>query len=433
MKVVFSLRPVLCAVALAVSQPIVAAPAAASSQTAFEAFTGKSTGNKVRLRLSAAINAPVFKELAKGELIAVVGQDTDFYQVKAHPDAKAYVFRSYVVDGVVDGNKVNIRSRPDKDAPIIGQFGSGEKVDGTPVAGGKWLEIAVPEKIKLYVAKEYVDKVGGPEYLATELRRTKEVQHLLNTAIMVGQSELRKPFDQIQIEPIAASFEKIISDYSDFSAQRQKAEEALTLVRESYLQKKVAFLEAKASRSTQDLESRSKELNAQLAATNKRLAELENMLTDTASVPTLTVAASAPAESPRMAEAPELAIVAIADAPKSGVLGGLYWRDIEDRLYASWQQGNPGKSQYEFYTLEAQKKSQAFVGTLEPYYRDVRNKPGDYILRANGKSVAYFYSTQVDLAPLVGQTVSLTAIPRPNNHFAFPAYFVTEASVTKAL
>jgi hypothetical protein len=42
--------------------------------------------------------------------------------------------------------------------------------------------------------------------------------------------------------------------------------------------------------------------------------------------------------------------------------------------------------------------------------------------------IAYLYSTQVDLQGKVGQAVTLQAAPRPNHHFAFPAYFVLEAN-----
>jgi len=40
--------------------------------------------------------------------------------------------------------------------------------------------------------------------------------------------------------------------------------------------------------------------------------------------------------------------------------------------------------------------------------------------------VAYLYSTQVNLEDFVGKRVTLLVSPRPNNNFAFPAYYVFE-------
>jgi len=58
------------------------------------------------------------------------------------------------------------------------------------------------------------------------------------------------------------------------------------------------------------------------------------------------------------------------------------------------------------------------------YETNVKNRPGDYILYGSHAPLAYLYSTQVPLDQYEGQIVTLLASPRPNNHFAFPAYFI---------
>jgi hypothetical protein len=57
----------------------------------------------------------------------------------------------------------------------------------------------------------------------------------------------------------------------------------------------------------------------------------------------------------------------------------------------------------------------------------VKNKPGDFILRNKDIPVGYVYSTIVNLQSLVGKNVRLIAAPRPNNNFAFKAYYVLAA------
>jgi len=53
-------------------------------------------------------------------------------------------------------------------------------------------------------------------------------------------------------------------------------------------------------------------------------------------------------------------------------------------------------------------------------------KPGNFIVRDRDMPKAYLYSTMVDLQNYVGKYVTLTLVKRPNNNFAFPAYFVFE-------
>ena len=77
---------------------------------------------------------------------------------------------------------------------------------------------------------------------------------------------------------------------------------------------------------------------------------------------------------------------------------------------------------------EALKNAQEIEGQLVPYDRPVKNRPGDFML-VDGKTkvpVAYLYSCSIDLHPLAGQVVHLAVAPRPNHHFALPAYIVLD-------
>src|SRR5262249_10170209 len=100
-----------------------------------------------------------------------------------------------------------------------------------------------------------------------------------------------------------------------------------------------------------------------------------------------------------------------------------FWDTIEESLYLSWSAFHSGRKIDDFY---AEQKANAAVltGTLEAYAHPLKDKPGDYILRTPEKAVAYLYSTTVNLEKYAGKQVTILAAPRPNNHFAFPAYFV---------
>lgn len=53
----------------------------APPQSPFQAFTGKVTKNKVRLRLQPNLDGPILRELKQGDLLIVVGETDDFYAV----------------------------------------------------------------------------------------------------------------------------------------------------------------------------------------------------------------------------------------------------------------------------------------------------------------------------------------------------------------
>ena len=65
-------------------------------------------------------------------------------------------------------------------------------------------------------------------------------------------------------------------------------------------------------------------------------------------------------------------------------------------------------------------------GKIQPYRRVVKNKPGNFVLmdQQDDIPIAFLYSTKVNLDRQIGKTVTLRAAPRPNNNFAFPAYFI---------
>ncbi|MGZ3733102.1 MAG: SH3 domain-containing protein, partial [Parachlamydiaceae bacterium] len=95
-----------------------------------EPFTGKITRNKVRMRLQPSLDALILRELSKDDLLSVVGESNEFYAILPPKDTKAYIFRTYVLDDIVEGSRVNVRLEPAIEAPVIAQLNSGDKVEG---------------------------------------------------------------------------------------------------------------------------------------------------------------------------------------------------------------------------------------------------------------------------------------------------------------
>ncbi|HRD55904.1 MAG TPA: SH3 domain-containing protein [Parachlamydiaceae bacterium] len=349
----------------------------------FSPFAGKVTKNKVRMRLQPALDSAVLRELNKEDLLVVISETEDFYGIEAPSEIKAYIYRTFVLDNVVEGSHVNVRLEPNLEAPVIAQLNSGDHVQGeiSPI-NSKWLEIAPPKTTQFYVAKDFIEKIGEPSQVEIILKRRESVSRLLESTYQIAEIELEKPYQQINMDGIFQNLNKVISDKNNLAEQVEKARSILTVLQDRYLQKKIAFLEEK----PQNLIIT--KLQDETLSQNITPGKPKNMITSKMSS----------------------------------------WLAQEEKIFLAWSSHNPEHSKQQFY--ESQKQETTLLhGLIEAYDRSVKNKPGDYILVSSESHLplAYLYSTQVDLQELLGEKVTLEAVARPNNSFAFPAYFVLKA------
>ncbi|MES2345056.1 MAG: SH3 domain-containing protein [Chlamydiota bacterium] len=364
-----------------VQEPVVPTtlPTSYKAPAAFRPFTGKIKGKKVRMRVHADLESQIIRELDRNELVSVIAEKGEFYAVEPPSGVKAYVFRSFILDNVVEGNRVNVRLEPNLEAPIIGHLNAGDKIDGTiSPLNNKWYEIAPPSNVQFFIAKEFVDNIGGLEVKNQMDKRRQTVEQLIEAAALLSKAELRKPFEEIDINRITRNYNTVIKDYVEFNEHVQKAKEALANVQETYLQKRLSYLEERATLAQDSSEH-----------DDDREQASEPVLANTDS---------------------------ITDKMK-------LWDPIEEALFLSWAQFNDEKTMEEYYE-EQTLCSMAITGILEAYTAPVKNKPGDFLLKDRDLPVAYVYSSQVNLQNLVGKKVTVLAVPRPNNNFAFPAYYV---------
>lgn len=370
-------------------------------------FTGKISKNKVRIRLQPSFDASVLKELNLNDLVVVDGESEDFYAIQPPADVKAYVFRTFVLDNVIEGSRVNARLKPDLDAPVVAQLNSGDRVEGVIHSGNnKWMEIKLPSKTRFYVAKEYVTKAGDAGLKARLEKKQEEAFQLINTTEGLAKAEMQKPFEQINIDMIKGNYQRLMKDFPEFPEVAGKAKEALTVVMDTYTTKKLAYLENQTRTSAGTVEA-NKKLSVELQNQKSKVNELERQLEQNRQ--TVAVQSYGP---PKTDQLP---------------VNMSTWQPVEDSLMAAWSQQTGKHGARDFY--EDQKK-QAFIlkGIVDPYTRPVKNKPGDFMLLNTSSKlpVAFLYSTLVNLQDYVGHEVTVLVVPRANNHFAFPAYIVLQ-------
>lgn len=360
----------------------------------FKSFTGKVLANKVRVRSKPDLESHIIRQLVKGDLLLITGEDGEFWALQPPKGTKAYIFRTYVLDGVVEANRVNVRLEPHVDAPIIAQLQTGDKVQGDicPM-NHKWLEIEPPSQAKFFISKEFIAQAGGPEYLAAMEKRKVQACALVSSAFLIAEAECKKPFEEMSILEATEKFRTILSSYADFPDAVEQAKEGLALLKDTYLHKKISYLESRAEL-TSDVKE---ELLAKHLAESKELFQNEIVKPD----PNLWQRRLKTNQTDRMR----------------------LWDTIEESLYLTWTAFHTGMKEDVFYQ-EQKANASVLTGKVESYDYPVKNRPGDYVLRGPNAPIAYLYSTHIDLEKYQGKTVTLLASPRPNNHFAFPAYFV---------
>lgn len=386
----FALSLVTAGLSAAPQQPAQTKQAPAKT---FKPFTGKVLANKVRVRIKPDLDSHIFRQVAKNDLLLIVGEEGDFYAVQPPKNTKAYIFRSYILDNIVEANRVNIRLEPHVDGPIIGQLQAGDRVQGQVCSmNHKWFEVPTPTSTRFYVSKEFIANAGGPDHIANMEKRKVQVEELLNNAFLSAETECKKNYEDMSPQLTIDQFQTIVKNYPDFPEAAQQAKEALALLKDTYLQKKIAYLESKAGLSSAAKE----ELLARHKTENQELFSEKPVNRD---------------------------LFAKRNAKREMTDKMRFWDTIEESLYLSWTAFHSGRKMDDFY---AEQKANAAVltGIVEEYDHPVKNRPGDYVLHGAESPIAYLYSTSVDLKKYEGKSVTVIVSPRPNNHFAFPAYFV---------
>lgn len=349
----------------------------------FESFTGKITGHNVRMRLQPSLDAQVFKELDRDDLVLVSGLVDDFYACMPPKGLKGYIFRTYVLDGVVEGTNVFVRLGPDRTSPSIAQLNSGDIVKGVICPqNNKWLEIDIPSDVRFYVAKDYVQKAGDAAFFAKQEARKQDASKTLADIEAALDRELEKPFHKIQLASIHAQLNQFISEHKDMPQAVSQAETIISHMQQLYLTRSVA--------------------------------------TKNEEIPPATPPATEAPKAPATKTAPTIT----PPAPAKPV-ATLSWQEQETAFVASLVASGKTETPDAFYKQELEKDN-TLHGTIKPYNSFISTRPGDFVL-LNLKTnlpIAYLYSTKEDLTAWVNKPVTIWVSERPNHNFAFPAYFV---------
>lgn len=359
----------------------------------FDSFTGKVTRPRVRMRLQPNLEAFVYKELNPQDLVLVTGAVEDFYAVAPPEGVKGYVFRTYVLDGTVEGNNVNVRLEPDLAAPVICQLNNGDAVYGTLASqNSKWLQIPLPSSVRFYVAKNFVVKAGESSLFVETEKRKQQITCTLDKLNQQIETELQKPFREIAFAPLVQELNLLIQENQDLPNETKKAKELIARMQKAYL-------------------------DQSLVQTDQIFADA----TDTK------VNQNPSSSQPQPSEPTN-------QQAQGQFSPGIGWIDTEHKFLKTQYSPQNIIDEENIY-IEERKNASLLQGVIRPYDSMSQKKPGDFVILnpSTNTPYAYLYSTKVNLKDYVGKTVQVYGTLRPNNNFAFPAYFVLELKTSPEL
>jgi SH3-like domain-containing protein len=116
------------------------------------------------VRSDATVTSKVICTIGKDELVEVVKESYEWYQIKLPESAPSFIKKTLVTPidektAKVNGDNVNIRLSPSESAPILGKAGMNEIISILDDKGG-WYEIEPITNSFGWVHKKFVNKVA---------------------------------------------------------------------------------------------------------------------------------------------------------------------------------------------------------------------------------------------------------------------------------
>ena len=237
---------------------------------------GEINAPNVNVRAGNTMNHRIVCVATRGDQVLIVEEAGDFYKILAPKSAACWIANQYVDrkgdTGTITGKDVNLRPTPDTSHPVIGQLAPGDTVK---IVGqdslGTWFRIEPPKGVFAFVSKKFVTLKGDYAALkADEARKESDriaseekLRSAANAwaaadALVKAQNDVAAA-DRDYAEAISA-FEEIAQSATDPKLAERAREKADYLKGLSELQQLVKSLDSTSQVQKEEYEKRIAEL-----------------------------------------------------------------------------------------------------------------------------------------------------------------------------
>ena len=221
------------------------------SLQAEEIRQGTVQAEKLRMRSKPSTKFEVVGQLIKGDLVKVVEEKEGWLKIVAPEAVIGWMSNKFITDGVVTGDRINVRAGPSVAFNIFGKLNKGDEVKVLEVKDKIWAKIQGNSKLHVWVSSTYVKL--EPLIVARNDKKNDELNDV--KAVDVGM-------DKKKAEELAKLQKELAKEKKAAEDARKKLEEE---------KKKLAKLEEEKKATAQKVELIEKLLEIEKKKKSKKL------------------------------------------------------------------------------------------------------------------------------------------------------------------
>ncbi|MBN2704774.1 MAG: SH3 domain-containing protein [Pontiellaceae bacterium] len=119
------------------------------------------TGDRVSLRAEPSLNGDLLDRAMRGDELVYLSETNGWAGVQAPKTLDVWVLGEFIQNNVVLPEKLNVRSGPNLNYPVVAAVTKGDQVEVRDEFNG-WLKIVPPEPCLVWISADYVERINPP-------------------------------------------------------------------------------------------------------------------------------------------------------------------------------------------------------------------------------------------------------------------------------
>ncbi|MBN2684547.1 MAG: SH3 domain-containing protein [Pontiellaceae bacterium] len=119
------------------------------------------TGDRVSLRAAPSLNGDLLDRAMRGDELIYLSETNGWAGVQAPKTLDVWVLGEFIQDDAVLPEKLNVRSGPSLNYPVVAAVRKGDKVEIRSEFNG-WVKIVPPEPCLVWISADYVERINPP-------------------------------------------------------------------------------------------------------------------------------------------------------------------------------------------------------------------------------------------------------------------------------
>lgn len=200
-------------------------------------FLGRMKGKNINVRGGNNLNFEVLTQLQDQEPVIVLGESSGWYQIDPPAAAYLWINKSYVKDGILTADAVNVRCSPTLAGTLNCQLAKNDMVEVISEEG-EWLKIKPPAQAKAWVSMDFVVYEKPLDEDMNQLRAEKiqslqesRKKKMLEAAQVYEEAEFYKPVDQIKVEAVLSNYQNLLNEFPNDQGLRTEIEGRMAAVK----------------------------------------------------------------------------------------------------------------------------------------------------------------------------------------------------------